>query len=540
MAMVCVSLFAKADSYVLKEGNNVLKGNVSADATFTPDKDCKVLVSTQETFNVSYNGTSYQHGYFPGADFAYVYEINDVKAGTTINVKSDFVLNTGSVINIAVYENGKAVPVTISNIVPEKDVQFSWNTFGTITINFNREIAISNIAFVAGTFVGEVEDVRTDNSLSFNITNALNTALTSGKLKPGEKFQIRVIGLRDAKDDKNLYEGNGRLTLEFVAPYPQNAFVKATVADTELSYVEENSYNFLSYYSTDNSDGLFVVEFTGDIKSVDDVYMTMGNLDLISSGKYHRSSIPFTIEGNKLLIDARGKLRTLAVLFPAIVETEPDESGEENDAIGSYDTQHVTICLSNVIDVNGNAFVSSLPGSIGSYSFTLQYKEIVDNANIDGDNKFEGDEVKSGENISLWLSNPDIKFDGIEVTYFVPDQSVEDNGEVNQVQKSEVVTEYTIKADEFEGEIIYFTMPEMPNVIEGSTVRVALHNANSADGMPHYLYIEFKAVASATGINAIHKESRIRPVYRLNGQGIAEGNINNGFFIKDGKVIIKK
>lgn len=540
LVMVCVSLLAKADDYVLQLGNNILKGNVQANATFTPEIDCKVVVSTQEIFNVTYDGKSYEHGYFPGSDLAYVYEINDVKAGTVLSIKSDFIMSSETVINIAVYESGAVVPIKITDNEPEFDKVFPWNTSGNVTINFNREITISSISFLAGTFSTTVDDIRTDTSLFFNLSNALNEALKQGKIKPGEKFQIRIAGLRDAKDDKNLYNGNGRLILEFTAPYAQNNFVKATVGESELSYTSTNNYNFLSYYSPDNNDGLIVVEFSGAIKSVDDVYLTMGNLDLDASGKYHRSSIPFSIDGNKLFIDARGKLRTLAVLFPAVVETEPDENGSLNEDIGAYDTQHATISISNVIDTNGNAFLSSLPGSVGSFAFTMNYKEIIDNANIDGDNKYEGDDVKSGEEISLWLSNPDIKFDGIEVTYFVPEQSEDENSEVKQVQKMVVVSEYRTQKDEFEGEIIYFTMPEMQNVISGSTVRVALHNASSADGMPHYLYIEYKAVESATGISAIHKESKIRPVYRLNGQGTAEGNINNGFFIKDGKVIIKK
>lgn len=46
-------------------------------------------------------------------------------------------------------------------------------------------------------------------------------------------------------------------------------------------------------------------------------------------------------------------------------------------------------------------------------------------------------------------------------------------------------------------------MPDMPNVAVGQTVRVSLHNAASADGMPHDLSIEFKAGDPSLGIQQL-------------------------------------
>lgn len=538
-AIMVVSMVAKADDYVLKVGENILKEYASANATFTAESDCKVVLEAQETFTVSYDGKKYDNGYVPGSDFAYTYEIDGVKAGTVVTVSSDFVMNTKSTIVVKVFESGQRVPITIKDMVPEQGNAFSWHTSGNVTVNFNRAITMNLIKLVCGAYSFDVDDILlSGNSLSFNITSALNAALSDGKIKAGDKFQIRISGLRDAKDDANLYEGSGRLVIEFDAPYRQNTFVKATVAGSQLSYITANSYNFLSYYRPDSEDGLIEVEFSGDIKSVDDVYLSMGNLDLDASGKYHRSSLPYTINGNKLIIDARGKLRTLAVLFPAVVETEPGEDGGNNEDLGAYDKEHATIALSNVIDVNGNAFISELPGSVGSYAFYMNYVEIVDEAYIDGDNKYEGDNVAAGEQVSLWLSNTDIQFEGLEVTYFVPSDTQDENSEIKQVQMMKIVEQYTEKSDEVQGKIISFVMPDMDNVVVGSTVRVALHNANSADGMPHYLYIEYKAVDAAVAISSVENEKSDNSVYSLNGvkaNAVGKG----GIYIINGKKVVR-
>ncbi len=92
--------------------------------------------------------------------------------------------------------------------------------------------------------------------------------------------------------------------------------------------------------------------------------------------------------------------------------------------------------------------------------------------------------------------------------------------------------------DAVEGVIVIFKMPEMPGVFAGSTIRVSLNNAESADGMPHYLYIEFKATGTETGVQAVVTAGSASKVYRLNG--IMEGKAQAGrIVIKNGKKIIK-
>lgn len=534
-----LSVALYADDYTFVEGVNTVKSYTPANATFTPDRDGKVLVEAIEVWKVSYDGKDVAYNYVPGGGYAYIYEVDGVKAGTPVSIVNDFPFSGPSRVKITMYGNGP-VPVQMTNVTPRTGVKFDWNTTGLVSVNFNKSVTLSSIKLVAGDYTADVDDVHVGSSLGFNITNALNAALDSEKLKAGEKFQIVIKGLSEATDRSNLYNGNGELVLEYIAPYAQHNFVSATVGENKLTYLQANTYKFLSYYAPDAEDGLFVFEFDGEIGKVGGVVMTMGNLDLDAQGKYHRSSLPYKVQGNKLIVDARGKLRTLAVLFPNVIVEEPGEGEEVNDERGSYDTEHVTITLQNVIDVNGNAFLCLAQGSVGSYSFVMNYEEIVDEAYIDGDNKADGEDVLAGEEISLWLSNAGIKFDALEVSYYVVLAS-QDSLAGEYEKRTVTVKDFVAEPDPLEGLIISFTMPEMPGVVAGTTVRVALQNASSADGMPHYLYIEFVAGDVMNALGGVLLEGgagKNTPAYRIDGVRALD-KLTNGIYVKDGKKMLK-
>lgn len=534
--MVSTAIFA--EDYTLKEGENVFVGHTSANGTFVVQFDGNVLIEAQEVFEVAINGTKVNHSYVPGNGFVYTYEIKNAKAQDVITVTSDFVWSSSAKIKITVFAD--FIPVQVLAVSPSQKEPFSWMTAGMVTINMNKNITCKSIQLVAGDYTTDVDDIHIGNSIGFNITNALNGFLKEGYINVNDKFQIKVTGLADAADKTNLYNGDGVLLLDFIAPYPQHNLLSTTVAGNQLSYTSKNTYEFLSYFPTDGENGLFVLEFDEDIKSVNDITLRMGNIDLDTEGKYHRSSLPYTIDGHKLYIDARGTLRTIANLFPALVENS-EEGGEEGGMLGTFDTSVLTITVSNVIDINGNAFRSENQGSVGSYSYVLPYREIIDEAYIDGDNKSEGEDVKAGETISLWLSNPDIKFDGIEVSYFVLDAETAGTESETMIQHKLTVSDFTITPDPLEGEIITFVMPEMPDVVEGSTVRVALGNANSTDGMPHYLYIEFKASgAIADSIKSVNSDVKMVGTYTINGVKINEADMHNGLFVVKGKKVLVK
>ena len=98
------------------------------------------------------------------------------------------------------------------------------------------------------------------------------------------------------------------------------------------------------------------------------------------------------------------------------------------------------------------------------------------------------------------------------------------------------MTDYTVVPDAIEGVIIRFVLPELPDVVEGSAIRVSLKDASTNDGMPHSFVITFKAAASdQTGIQQI--TSTTSAIYRMDGM---KAMPSDRIVISNGKKIVRR
>lgn len=510
-AMMLVSATAQATDVVLHEGENHLPVYTQVSATFTPATDSKVVIASADQFGkVSYQDQTYTPTYLPTQSPSNIYEIDGVTAGTTIYLSSDFVLN--SLVTVTTYPIGEIIPVTLLSSSPAVGSDNFWNDNGLLNITFNKNVSLTDAQIVIGSDKYDVEIVHVSSAVSLNVGDVLNKLLNDGVLSPGGRFMVTLHGVCDAADHSNLYNGTGTVNLRFVAPQPQHSLLNASVCGQTLYTSGLNEYTFLSYYAPDSEDGLFTFEFDAEVSHVDGALIQMGSRDLDAQGKYHESALPVSIDGNRVMVDARGVLRTLSILFPSVVEEVPEAGETVNEGLGAYDHDHLTLRLSNVIDINGNHFRAQQAGNIGSYSFYMNYHELFETINFDGDNKMAGDEVVAGEQLRLWLSSTELRFDGIQISYLaLVDEDLYEPRTVMQPV-------YATEADPYEGVIISFELPAMPDVAEGQTVRITLCNAVSSDGIPHDIYIDFRAGNPASAIQYIHNTSTTSPyVYTLTG-----------------------
>lgn len=496
----------------LHEGMNELQPYTAVTAYFVAQTDCKVLIEAEDQYLVTYNGQTYTFDYIPTNWPSNVCEVDNVKAGSLVVIKSDFVMNP--LVRITTLESGIASPIEVHNVSPAEGTSDFWAKNGQLDVTFNKLVALSGAQLVAGETAVSLEILHVSSAVSIEIGSTLNTLLEDGRLSTGDNFEVVISGLCEASNKDNLYNGTGELRLSFVAPEPQYRLVRTTVADHELYTSGLNPYTFLSYYAPDGEDGLFVLEFEHEVGSVDGALLQMGNRDLDAEGKYHESALPVSVEGNRVMVDARGVLRTLSILFPAVVEADTEPGETINEGLGDFDREHLTLRVSNVIDTNGNAFHADQAGNLGSYSFYMSYRELVENINLDGDNKLAGDEVIAGETIRLWLSSSDVTFEGLQVTYLA-ELEEEESYEPRTVLQPDYITE----ADPYQGVIIEFEMPFMPDVAVGQNVHVALYNAVTTDGMPHDLGIDFKAGQEAVvgAIDHLHNDTSASHAWTLTG-----------------------
>ncbi len=514
---------------VLNEGDNELPLFSAVTAVFKATSDCKVIIEASDIYEVTYNNQTYQFTYIPTNYPANLCEIDNVTAGTMVTLTSPFVVNP--LVRISTIESGAVIPVTVHQVIPAENTSDFWKNDGQLNVLFNKPVMMSEAKLWVNEQAYDVEIVSVTSSITLNIGTCLNQLLTNGTLQVGDPFQIRIAGLCDANDRDNLYNSDGNLVLTFVAPQPQYALLSATVNGQTLTTHGLNDYYFLSYYVPDGDDGLFTLEFESEIGEVADVLLQMGNRDLDAQGKYYEGAINYSVEGSKLIIDARGVLRTLNILFPAIVEEDQEGDGTENPGFGAFDNEHITLRISSVKDMNGNYFRAQQAGNVGSYSFYMNYKQLMETIHMDGDNKMAGDDVWSGETIRLWISNAGVLFDGIKVTYLT--LMDEDSYEPNSI----LVNEFGVEQDPYEGIVVSFVMPEMPEVAVGQTVHVSLNNALTSDGMPHDLGIDFRAGDPKLGIEQI-KMNHENTIWRLDGTKATHGSFAPGFYIVNGKKLI--
>lgn len=546
-----------ADTYVFNEGANSITSYKTVEATYTVKNDGKVSIYTQEAgFIVKCNGTQYE-GIYNTSEGGYIFRYDvEAKANDVISIAISFAMST----SILITEHTDAVDkISVNSISPENDQTFNWNfTSGMVTVQFKQNIKLSSVKLNWNGNNYNVDDLRQGYSqfVSFNITNAMDNAYVDG-LVAGEPFTITLTGITDCENPDNVYGEDGTLVINYIAPHKQGVLEKASVGGTALSE-GMNNYNFRSYYADEDADGLFCFEFTTPVKSVDEVKLLMGNLDQSTSGKYYYEQVKnVKIDGNKLYIDARGTLRSLARMFPTINIEEYNKDPEDR---GYVNTNVISLVLQYVLDTNDNTMRSDGQGTSSTYTYTFNYKEIEDNIAMDGDRDedCEGSIKNGGERIQLWIDQQLKRIDALNVYIKVDNGNLPD-ADGNPVYGTGVINIpvsdiQTISSSAVEGTVIGFTMPQLKAMAEdasvagegetkeyeavaGETVRVVLQ-VTTENGLPHDLIINYLYKTNVSGIAEIVAPAlNSKQAYNILGQPVNASA--KGIIILNGKKMVK-
>lgn len=541
-----------AENYTFEEGENTLVLNVSVNGTYTVKQTGKIIIETMDQgFTITCGGvTVTPKTVYTDGGYNTRYDLQ-AQAGDVISITSSFCMNN----KLRITELGEGqIQIKPVSITPAASTTFSWNTSGMVTVQFNTPITASSATVVYSGKSYSVDEFRVSNQfVSFNITNAINEAYSNG-LTEGKPLQIRITGITDLYDNTNKYGGTGNYIFAYKAPHQQGTMTSAVVNGQNLQ-LGMNTYTFQSFYATDSEDGIFTFEFSKPVQSIQNTTLTMGNLDQSTIGKYYYEELNdvVKIEGNKVTIDVRGKLRSLARMFPSVDMSQEVTDPEER---GYVDYENISLAISNVIDENGNSMYSSAQGSVGSFSYTFRYNEIEDNIAMDGDGISEGDAVVCDQTIRLWVDQKVKSVNGIKVSYKVPQSVIEEETAakgyalLDEPIDGEDLPDYATVTvdldmssvsieDDPDGCIVVFKIPsEMPNAVEEEQVRVVV-DVTTTNGMPHDLVINFFYNAVPTAIDAITtaKPAAVNAAYNLAGQRVNDNA--KGIIIMNGKKVLK-
>lgn len=419
------------------------------------------------------------------------------------------------------------IPIEVVSVEPRasEDHPFSVSTNYRIYVTFNYPVTIGNTYLVVDGERTQIYPVISNTSVCCDVYNEIMYLYREGKLKEGSTLTLRIMQVKDALNDQNRYNSNGRCEVNFTM-----AAKPAEVVETHGFTVKSIDNEMRSYYFPDDPDGLFSLTFDTPIDPARTpiASMTFGNPDNIDLGVY-TESLPGSVDGNKVTFDFTGKLRRTIDMLPAAdATTMPSDIYVSFGGIYTPDGQRA---YTDVMS-NPNGFAVSMK------VIDLQYNVAADFAPA------RGSLLKPGTEMEVWVMNGElVAYDSFCIDYT-------EGGELKTLTiPADAVRE---EADEFSAtgldKLYYFTVPEY-SADDDSQVFVYMKNLTCADGLDHSADVRGDFKPSTAGISDIlgdNHDDTTGDIYDITGRCILRGatlrelrSLDKGVYIFNGKKYIR-
>lgn len=372
-------------------------------------------------------------------------------ANTPVYFYSSFVFDGGT---MTVIKSSDIVNnIELVEATPSADDKYSISTGRDgIELQFNRAVQVAGATITCGskteTVTPNVQNGQFWNGVILPINEMIKGWYDNETVKGGETLTVTLTGLK-SDDGKVTYGTDGVFTISWVlAPKPLT-LVSSVGLDKP----------FKSYYTQNDPDGLIMLTFSGSISGCESVTMGFGNTEAEDPGEYYSEELPTRVFDNVLVIDLKGKLRN-----PASMVTSGTDYGM------------VLLKIIKVTDTEGQPIYSGGSGTIGTFSYYLNYTEIEDNvtAVITPETSAEAPTSLEGvDNIKFEIDNEaSLVYDGVAFTYTLMDEPL-----------SAVVRDFTKEIDA-DG-ITTLTVP-VPAIVRGKgLITVSLNNLECISGIDH-------------------------------------------------------
>lgn len=458
VSSVTVAKAADLEAMELDKVYSVSGIYVSKKMTFTPDKDMTFKVyyangnvrihdSADTTDLSSFAFESYTDA--DGNGYSSRVQVS-AKAGTTYHVWAECSSSISPLKFIGVGEAAglKIKKLEIDGVTVKEGAALS--TVKQLNIGFTLEPEVDKkvATLTCGSLSAEVE-LHTSSTAIIAMTNVVVKAWKeAGSVKGGDKATLTITGVKDV--DGNLYNGDGKITLNFVIP--QDA-AKLVNEDEINAWTDAG---FLSYWKSGDKSGILTLEFDRDLMTIADgqpakvtlVFGYKGGAEGNVNEQVEDDKI--TIDGNKLMVDFTGKLRTVTYT---------------NTNISFY---NIAMADGSKPDFDGHNYLT----------LTTEFEDMTTDVSYEF-TPADGSTLTSNE-IELYLSNKDaISFTSFDVSYQTQDD----------VKKSESITSFTSK-EEGAGAIAY-TFSISDAALAGKNIRITLGGQETIDGREHSVSAKF-------------------------------------------------
>lgn len=415
-------------------------------------------------------------------------------------------------------------PLAMTSANPAQDTEIKVSSSGRVTVEFNQTVTLkSHVAYA----YHDGEQVASCTNPFFDIS------VTDGSYV--------VFGMRDVID---TWHGNNLVrkgdSIAIIYEVASNANPQSVLKDTitykcparltKLVSVDNPITDFLSYWVEGDPNAVLSMTFDSDLfVPTDELVVTLNGVEYsgayaqilfgdIESGFYYVETLPCAINGKTLSVDLSGKLRTMSTMVPGATE--------------QYSV--VSLVVKNVRNADGVHVESTEMGSVGSFSFAYNLKEITSEIITEftpSTGSCLSDEVTAFE---LWISGySDIEYSGVDFSY------VGENGDTVSVHVAKDKLDVSVEDDEA------VIMIPVPSEIRGKKdVTVSLADLKCRDGRSRNISVVYSFV-DPTGIAGVNANSSLTGVYGINGvkvlDTVAKDNLKDlptGIYIIGGKKVV--
>ena len=357
--------------------------------------------------------------------------------------------------NTLTFGDDAAAKMALNEVLPAAGSTVMCTNTRQIAFRFNNPVACSRVEFINGNYTKRLDAQMSKSSILLDIKETFYKFMKENNLKEGDEFTIRLSGVRSAEDAENILGTDGVIETKFICGKKPVAIL------SEGNF--SNDHKFLSFWPTGTPDGIFTLQFDGDLQVPTaegyntTAQLTYGDMSTEAAERY-MENLNIKIEGSKLTIDLTGKDRTPYKMLGS-------------NAL--YD--NILFAISHVRDANGYPVYSSGSGSIGSFTRSMPYELVSVEANTEF-TPANGESLKGVDNLEVFATDyKKFSFSGVKFTYTV-----------NKETKSVMVTNYTATADDAIEGAYTINIPVPAEVKAGaSNVMVSFENLVAADGKDH-------------------------------------------------------
>ena len=493
--------------YAIYEAKNdgVLTITVPGNIDFTLYTDATYTTMAEESRQPVWN-----NNYSPRS-----YELA-VEKGNTYYLKDNFVMSTGIIITSF---SKQAAALALNAVTPASGSKLNAGT-AYISLEFNRSISCAAASIKGGGKEVALNVEGAGAAISLDARAALMQLYEQEAIVEGSAVQVVLQGICQQNNTSNLYNGDGMITLQYVA---DKRPIRIVATNNVPGGSPVDLQTFTSYFmKSDENKGIVQLTFDAPV-CFDEGYAPVAFIQygsIENESESYKETLPCTPanDGKTIEVDFRGVRRTAKDMIPS--------------SSNVYD--NMVLGFTNVRGIDKAYAYSTGSGTQGSFYYSYAYKEVNYSPLVEW-TPATGAKIQRGQNIEMWLCESEGKsvFTGANVTYQYNGATITKEADVE------------ITTDEFDkdAKIINITVPQIEADYAGEVV-MTLTNLETPDGDAHDNVLTVRYIIDDTsGINTIHATDKSSTrIYDLSGKQIpaTSSPTQGGLIIVNGKKTICK